>query len=96
MITLLNKTYDGESICDCHRDFSEAFDERFTPENAQITQDEHGFAEGEYRVTVQWHPKKTVDPALSLALLNGLRDPIYGLMPDVAAKITQLVDSSDD
>lgn len=54
MITLLDKTYDGESIVDCHRDFSEAFDERFTPANASIPQDAQGFAEGEYRVRVTW------------------------------------------
>jgi hypothetical protein len=74
MITLLNKTYDGESIVDCHRDFSEAFDERFTPVNSQIPQDGHGFAEGEYRVCVTWEKdSQTVPDFTQLAKLSSMR-----------------------
>ena len=74
MLTLLNKTYDGDSIIDSTRDFSEAFDERFTPVNSQIPQDEHGFAEGEYRVTVTWaKDSQTVPDFTQLAKLNSMR-----------------------
>lgn len=54
MKVLLDKCYDGESIVDCYRDFSEAFDARFTPANAEIPQDEHGFTLGRYHVQVTW------------------------------------------
>lgn len=74
MITLLNKTYDGESIVDSTRDFSEAFDVRFQTENAKIPTDEHGFAEGEYRVTVTWDKdSQTVPDFTQLAKLNSMR-----------------------
>jgi len=57
MKTLLDKTYDGESITDFSRDFRECFDEYYNPEIADVPTDEHGFMKGQFRVTVQWVPE---------------------------------------
>jgi hypothetical protein len=57
MVTLLNKTYDGESVVDIGRDVSEAFDKRFTPEIGKIPQDEYGIQLGTFRVTITWEPE---------------------------------------
>lgn len=51
---MFEKTYDGESIVDAFRDFSEAFDERFNPTVSEIPQDEHGFQLGKFTVTIKW------------------------------------------
>ncbi len=56
-LKLLRKSYDGESICDVHRDFAEAFDARFTEQLKQIPVDEYGFQQGTFTVTVVWRPE---------------------------------------
>jgi hypothetical protein len=56
MITLLDKTYDGESICDAERDVYEAFIEDFTPAVSGIPSDDLGFQTGTFKVTVTWEP----------------------------------------
>lgn len=53
---LFEKKYDGESIVDSYRDFSEAFDERFTPEMKAVPSDEHGFHKGTFKITIEWTP----------------------------------------
>lgn len=52
--TLLSKTYTSEELSDLGRDVHEAFDERFTPEAKGIPNDEHGFALGTFKVTIEW------------------------------------------
>lgn len=56
MKTIFHKEYDGESIYDVQRDVIEAFDTKFNPEVADIPQDENGFQEGQFIVTVKWSP----------------------------------------
>lgn len=51
---LFRKEYDGESIVDVDRDVTEAFDPRFNDLVKQIPQDQHGFQEGTFIVTVEW------------------------------------------
>lgn len=53
---IFQKEYDGESICDIQRDVHEAFDSRFNPLVAQIPQDEFGFQQGTFTVTITWCP----------------------------------------
>lgn len=53
---LFKKTYDGESIVDVGRDMFEAFDKDFNPPAAAIPQDDHGFQQGEFVVTIEWVP----------------------------------------
>ncbi|UKL14775.1 hypothetical protein C121_42 [Stenotrophomonas phage C121] len=57
-VTLLLKTYDGESLCDTDRDFAEAFDVNFTPALKNIPQDEHGFCKGKFTVHIKWEPEE--------------------------------------
>lgn len=56
MKTIFNKEYDGESIYDVQRDVIEAFDSRFNELVAEIPQDENGFQEGQFIVTIKWSP----------------------------------------
>ncbi|HCQ0858540.1 TPA: hypothetical protein OGU99_000466 [Escherichia coli] len=58
-IEIFKKEYDGESICDIQRDVHEAFNSRFNPLVAQIPQDEYGFQEGTFTVTITWSPDET-------------------------------------
>lgn len=53
---IFKKDYDGESLYDMQRDVHEAFDSRFNPLAAQIPQDEFGFQEGTFTVTITWTP----------------------------------------
>lgn len=57
MKTIFAKEYDGESLYDLGRDIHEAFDEKFNPDVSNIPQDEHGFHEGSFIVTIQWKPE---------------------------------------
>lgn len=50
---LFSESYDGESIVDVHRDFSELWDERFNPIMSEIPSEE-GFWQGSFKVTVEW------------------------------------------
>ena len=52
--TLLDKIYDGESICDVARDVHEAFIADFTPQVNNIPVDQHGFQKGSFKVTITW------------------------------------------
>lgn len=58
MKTIFSKEYDGESLYDVGRDIHEAFDSAFNPLAKDIPQDENGFQEGEFIVTIQWSPYK--------------------------------------
>lgn len=53
MKTIFNQTYDGESISDVHRDFSELWDEAFNPIMSEIPS-EDGFWKGSFKVIVEW------------------------------------------
>lgn len=44
---------------DIQRDVHEAFDSRFNPLAEQIPQDEFGFQEGTFTVTITWSPDET-------------------------------------
>jgi len=50
---LFSEQYDGESIVDVHRDFSELWDEMFNPVMSEIPS-EDGFWRGTFKVTVEW------------------------------------------
>jgi hypothetical protein len=50
MITLLKKSYDGESIVDIERDVAEAL------ENSSIPQDQYGIQAGTFTITLEWEP----------------------------------------
>lgn len=56
MTTVFKKEYCGESICDLGRDLIESFDPQFNPKVSDIPQDEYGFQEGSFIVTVEWKP----------------------------------------
>lgn len=58
MKTIFSKEYDGESLYDVSRDIHEAFDAAFNPLVKDIPQDEHGFQEGQFIVSIQWSPYK--------------------------------------
>lgn len=51
---LFEKVYDGESLYDLSRDLHEAFKEPFNPNAKELTKDQHGFLEGEFKVTIEW------------------------------------------
>lgn len=53
---IFEKVYDGESIVDVDRDVSEAFSPDFNDLAKQIPQDEHGFQQGSFKVTIEWTP----------------------------------------
>lgn len=53
MKLLFEQKYDGESIVDVHRDFSELWDEMFNPIMSEIPS-EDGFWQGTFKVTVEW------------------------------------------
>ncbi len=50
---LFAQEYDGESIVDAHRDFSELWDERFNPVMKEVPSEE-GFWKGTFKITVEW------------------------------------------
>jgi len=50
---LFSESYDGESVVDVHRDFSELWDESFNPMMSEIPSEE-GFWKGTFKVTVEW------------------------------------------
>lgn len=54
MLTVYEKVYDAESLCDLERDIAEAFDPRYNPSVGNIPQDHHGFQHGEFTVTITW------------------------------------------
>ena len=54
MLTIFNKTYDGESIVDMYRDVAESIDSRYNNLVDQIPQDKHGFQLGDFEVTITW------------------------------------------
>lgn len=53
---IFEKTYDGESIVDINRDVSEALQDDFNPLMENIPSDDHGFAFGNFKVTIEWSP----------------------------------------
>ena len=53
-IVIFEKTYDGESIVDLDRDVSEAIMEDYNPMVELIPNDEHGFQQGSFKVTITW------------------------------------------
>jgi len=53
-LEVFSKEYDGESIVDAYRDFSEALQENFNPIFAAIPQDKHGFQKGTFTMTITW------------------------------------------
>ena len=65
---LFKKTYNGESIVDVGRDVSEAFDSDYNAPAALIPQDEHGFQQGEFIVTIAWVPNACGGSALTAEL----------------------------
>jgi len=54
MLTLFDKTYDGESIVDIYRDVAEAIDSRYNNLIDKIPQDRHGFQKGTFDVSIKW------------------------------------------
>lgn len=50
MTELINKEYDGESCIDMERDIMEALEDQDVPT------DEHGFADGTYRLVLTFTP----------------------------------------
>ena len=57
-MNLFTKKYDGNSIVDIDRDVCEAFDKIFNPIAGSIPQDEDGFYQGEFIVSVEWVPNE--------------------------------------
>ena len=57
-LTLLDKTYNGESIVDAYRDCSEAIDGDHNPVIQEIPQDEYGFSRGNFRIIIQWQDEQ--------------------------------------
>jgi hypothetical protein len=51
---VFEKTYDGESIVDADRDFSEALQAEYNSAMDKIPQDEYGFAQGRFTVKIEW------------------------------------------
>jgi hypothetical protein len=51
---LFGKAYSGEELVDVERDIIESFDPRFNLLAKVIPQDEHGFPEGSFTVTIEW------------------------------------------
>lgn len=49
---LLTRKYDGESIIDAFRDLQEAIEDHDAPT------DEHGFPDGEYKLTLTFTPNE--------------------------------------
>jgi hypothetical protein len=54
-IPLLDKIYDGESICDISRDVHEAFIADFTPNIKNIPVNEDYIQKGSFRVLIVWN-----------------------------------------
>lgn len=50
---LFEKVYDGESLIDIERDVWEALDPDFNPDMESVSQDEHGFLKGDFKVTIE-------------------------------------------
>jgi len=53
-ITLIEKDYCSEELCDLDRDVSECLDPLFTPGAKHIPVDEHGFHPGVFKVSITW------------------------------------------
>jgi hypothetical protein len=51
---IFKKEYSGESLCDLDRDISEAIDEHYNMDMAEIPKDEYGFPLGDFKVTIEW------------------------------------------
>lgn len=56
---LLNRTYDGEEMCDIDRDVNECFDHHFNPDVLKIPTIDGGFPAGRFRVVVTWENENT-------------------------------------
>ena len=54
MLIIFHKNYDGESLYDLSRDIGEAFEGDFNPVINTVPQNEHGFQQGVFRVTIEW------------------------------------------
>lgn len=54
MKTIFKKEYDGESIVDIERDIMESFNPDYNPSASDIPQDEFGFQQGKFVVTIEW------------------------------------------
>lgn len=57
-ITILEKKYNGESLCDIDRDISEAINEDFNPEMEKIPFDSHGMCFGTFHLILAWTPEE--------------------------------------
>lgn len=57
-LTLLDKTYAEEELCDLERDVTECFDPKMNQRAAQIPIDLNCQAQGTFRVTVTWEWEK--------------------------------------
>lgn len=51
---IFKKEYDGESLYDLERDVVEALMEEYNSVVGEIPQDEHGFQQGTFEVTITW------------------------------------------
>lgn len=52
---LFSKEYDGESVGqDVIRDLSEALTEKYNPLMKHVPEDDEGFMEGKFTITVSW------------------------------------------
>ena len=58
-IVIFKKEYDGESVVDMERDVFESLNPDFNELAVQIPQDQHGFHEGTFTVTLSWKPNET-------------------------------------
>lgn len=66
MKTLFVNTYDGESIVDASRDFSEALLAEFNPAVAELPVDQYGFTQGKFKVVIEWCEEEKVVQPLNL------------------------------
>lgn len=60
MLTVFEKTYDGESIVDLYRDVAESIDGSYNDIVNEIPQDKHGFQLGEFKVTITWENNEEI------------------------------------
>lgn len=57
MKMIFTKDYDGESRIDLSGDVYESFDSRFNECIKEIPQDEYGFLQGTFSVSITWKPE---------------------------------------